>query len=377
MIKKTVYLLGAGFSIPCGAPLQSKLIEHILALPKVRTLKPAQIKKIRALLDRFINFSKENLLANYSSLSKMALEDIFTPLDRCIAEDISFRDIEPKQLIEIREGIYTLIAAALSKSINKPHAAYIEQFVDKIVAKASIRTTEPKEDNVAIISTNWDIILDNALQVKLDSLKKSTEDFAGVVDYCCYMSSLRDNKKIKPGLFALGRGKFNVKLLKIHGSMNWHLCPRCQRLYVDFYKDFQGLYLIEEHHCSHCKKNFADAHLNSIRLRTNLIMPTFLKDLNNFQIKLIWQNAGIELSEADEVVFIGYSLPQADFELRQLLSRMVRKDVKIRVVLSSHDKPTKGLDWFYAGHRYKTFFNEANLNVTYEGVEEYVKSEMK
>jgi hypothetical protein len=205
---------------------------------------------------------------------------------------------------------------------------------------------------------------------------KSGEDFEGVVDYCCYLSSLRENKKIKPGLFALGRGKFNVKLLKIHGSMNWHLCPRCQRLYVDLYKDFQGLYLITKHHCAHCKSNFADVDMNSIRLRTNLIMPTFLKDLNNFQIKLIWQNAGVELSEADKVVFIGYSLPQADFELRQLLSRMIRKEAKIRVVLSANDKPNKGYEWCSAGYRYETFFNKDQLEVTYEGVENFVKKEL-
>jgi len=61
-------------------------------------------------------------------------------------------------------------------------------------------------------------------------------------------------------------------------------------------------------------------------------MPTFLKNFSNPQYKIIWQNAGIELSEAQKIVFIGYSLPQADFEMRQLLSRMIRKDAVIEVV---------------------------------------------
>jgi hypothetical protein len=41
---------------------------------------------------------------------------------------------------------------------------------------------------------------------------------------------------------------------------------------------------------------------------------------------------GIEISEATEIIFIGYSLPNADFEMRQLLSRMTRESAEITVV---------------------------------------------
>ena len=61
--------------------------------------------------------------------------------------------------------------------------------------------------------------------------------------------------------------------------------------------------------------------INSIKLQSNLLLPTYLKNLSNIQIKLVWQNAAIELSEAMRIVFIGYSLPAADFEIRQLLAR--------------------------------------------------------
>ncbi len=375
-IAKTVYILGAGFSKECGAPLQSEIITKMLELPSVKSLKPEQKRKVVGLVRRFTDFCNENMLTSEGSVSKIALEDIFTPLDRCISDDISFREVAPNELIRIREDIYVLIAAAISQSIKNPQKPYIIQFADYLIKKAKIRVEEPKQDNISVISTNWDIILDNALQTKLNMLKKTDEDYAGVVDYCCYMSSLYEDEKIKPGLYALGKGKFNVKLLKLHGSMNWLTCPRCQRLYVNFYDKFQGMYLIKEHHCSHCKNNFKGAMDKSFKLRTNLIMPTFLKDLNNFQLKLIWQNAGIEFSEASEVVFIGYSLPYADFELRQLLSRMLRKDVKIRVVLSKWDKPVKGFEWASPAYRYESFFDKANLKITYEGAENYVLKDL-
>ena len=92
-------------------------------------------------------------------------------------------------------------------------------------------------------------------------------------------------------------------------------------------------------YCRHCRKNYGIPEINSIKLQSNLLLPTYLKNLSNIQIKLVWQNAAIELSEASRIVFIGYSLPAADFEIRQLLARMIRPNAEIQVVLypkSSH-----------------------------------------
>lgn len=118
---------------------------------------------------------------------------------------------------------------------------------------------------------------------------------------------------------------------------------------------------------------------SSIQLRGNLLLPTFIKDLSNIQIQLIWQNAGIELSEASKVVFIGYSLPQADFEIRQLLSRCIPNHTEIEVVLypgseerpkSQNQKENEILPW-------KTFFGKrikSDENFIFKTVPEYVES---
>jgi hypothetical protein len=55
------------------------------------------------------------------------------------------------------------------------------------------------------------------------------------MDYCCYVSSLdQDDPRIRSGLWSLGCRGYNVKLLKLHGSMNGLQCPNCQRLLVKF-----------------------------------------------------------------------------------------------------------------------------------------------
>jgi hypothetical protein len=103
-------------------------------------------------------------------------------------------------------------------------------------------------------------------------------------------------------------------------------------------------------------------------------MPTFLKDLQNFQIKLIWQNAGVELMEARKLVFIGYSLPMADFEFRQLLGRMVSPSAELEVVLFRRDKSASEKRKIRDEEdRYRQFFGKRMISLRHDGVEAYVE----
>ena len=102
-------------------------------------------------------------------------------------------------------------------------------------------------------------------------------------------------------------------------------------------------------------------------------MPTFLKDLSNPQYKLIWQNAGVELSEAERIIFIGYSLPSADFEMRQLLSRMVRDNAAITVVDFGEEQSEiiKNMKM-----RYKTFFGNRSIDFCLDGAKKYIEENL-
>jgi hypothetical protein len=221
-------------------------------------------------------------------------------------------------------------------------------------------------DPLAVISLNWDILLDNALNDALrakDNGRQGDYDPFGVVDYCCYISSVDPNEStIRTGLWSLGCRGYNVKFLKIHGSMNWLQCSNCQQMFVGFNEKLILRIINEPLYCRHCDKQG-----NRSLLRGSLVMPTFLKDLRNFQIKLVWQNAAIELMEARRLVFIGYSLPHADFEFRQLLSRMVHKDAKIEVVLWG-----KSENYEAERERYESFFSKHSLEFFPEGAEAYV-----
>lgn len=359
-MNKTVYILGAGFSMDAGAPSQEGLVKKMFDIHKKDKYILGEDN-----MNKFQKFLSEILLLPKKNQINVPLEDVFTPIDRCLLDNISFRNLNVDEVKEIRGLVYYLIGKTLKHILEGPEKAYVDNFAQHLITECSLRKNKEykKLDKISVISTNWDILLDTSLQRIIN------HHHHAVVDYCCYISSYRENDdSVKPGLEILGEGGFNVKLLKLHGSLNWLQCPRCQRVYVDM----DNKIAIDNYkfpiNCRHCDKNFKEQ--NGHKLSSNIIMPTFLKNLSNPQYKLIWQNAGIELSEATKIVFIGYSLPQADFEMRQLLSRMVRSDAIIEVVdYAKSESEQKYIDTI---NRFKMFFGSRKLTPFHIGAKEYI-----
>lgn len=359
---KTVYIIGAGFSVEAKAPSQEKLVQKIF---EVHNANPEVFKENR--ITEFIEFLNETLCIPKELHETIPLEDIFTPLDSCIANNVSFRNLSIQEVVKKRKLIFELIGLTLQFLLENSDKKYIDDFANYVVEASKIRQGKYRTiDPVSIISTNWDILLDNSIYNKI----RQQSDL-GVVDYCCYISSYDEfDNTVKPGLEILGQGGFNVKLLKLHGSLNWLQCPKCQRIYVKFNEKIamNPFGNITQPTCRHCDGNFGKQ--KSHNLVANLIMPTFLKDLSNPQYKIIWQNAGIELSEAKKIVFIGYSLPQADFEMRQLLSRMVDIDTEIEIVNFKDSNNPKLYDDLIKN--YKQFFGREVTDFK-DGTSKYIE----
>lgn len=370
---KTVYVLGAGFSKEAKAPSQEEIVSKIFEMNK-NGLSFFEPKKF----NKFKSFLSDTLHIPSNLQETIPLEDIFTPLDRCLLDNISFRNLDVEGIREMRGILYELIGRTLEKLLTPSDKTYIDVFARHIVAASSKRQggNYKREDPVSVITTNWDILLDNSIY---SEIQKRGE--LAVVDYCCYISSYdKEDHSIKPGLEILGQGGYNAKLLKLHGSLNWLQCPRCHRLYVKFNEKIAMNPFRDEEKpkCRHCEDNFGNHDSHS--LVSNIIMPTFLKDLTNPQYKIIWQNAGVELAEAKKIVFIGYSLPQADFEMRQLLSRMVDERTEIEVVdfRKKKDKEGKEIlkDENYEAliNRYRQFFGKEVKSFD-NGAADYVLSQ--
>lgn len=362
-MNKTVYILGAGFSMSAGAPSQEKLVQKMFELHRQDKyiFSNSAILRFRKFLTSTLNIPKEQH-------NEIPLEDIFTPLDKCIQDNLTFRDLNVDQAKEMRGIIYYLIGKTLQYILRINDKDYIDNFAKYLVENCRQRKDNNYRDvdNVSILTSNWDILLDTSVQHIIDCSGE-----LAVVDYCCYISSYRkDDERVKPGLEILGLGGYNMKILKLHGSLNWLQCPRCQRVYVDLDDKIAINQYVNPINCRHCDKNFGIE--KSHELSSNMIMPTYLKNLTNPQYKLIWQNAGVELSEAKKIVFIGYSLPQADYEMRQLLSRMIRPNAQIEVVGYS-ENPITDTEFLALTSRYKNFFGDRlKLPIYHEGAKQYI-----
>jgi hypothetical protein len=360
---KTVYVLGAGFSVDAGAPTQAAIIREAF---RIYQKSPNCYNESK--FSEFTGFLKDQLNISQDEFASVDLEDIFTPLDRCLGESSQFRGIGLDKIMKVRESVFYVVGRTIQLLLNETEKSkdYINQFACILTKLSSVRAgvNYQRKDPVSVISTNWDILLDNSIYQTI----QSNPDYDGVVDYCCYISSKDESDPtVKPGLEKLGQGGFNVKLLKLHGSLNWLQCPRCSRLYSKFSSKEAMSNYENPSSCRHCDKNFPEEEGNH-KLAANLIMPTYLKDLSNPQYRIIWQNAGIEISEADEIVFIGYSLPYADFEMRQLLSRMTRKNAKIHVVdyLESEGREELEAHW-------KKFFGDRNIIFSFDGAKSFIE----
>jgi NAD-dependent SIR2 family protein deacetylase len=174
----------------------------------------------------------------------------------------------------------------------------------------------------------------------------------------------------------------------MHGSLAWLECPKCSRIFTDFSREIAADEY-SELQCPCCKNINLIAGEDPI-LRSLIITPTFLKSLDNINIKNIWHNAFIDISEADFLVFIGYSFPDADFEMRCLLKKAVKNSASITVVLNESSNPKKYTDSFESkgytneecsylvnhmclpGERYKAFFGEDKVTLFYDGFEKYL-----
>lgn len=428
--KKTVYILGAGASKAVGIPLQSQLLSSIFSLeaPKPDPQKnfmeleinhhqedimkhyPLFVSYREKLSNFIINaFSSETFRVKYKASfilnQKLALslvqqvnvtlEDLFTLFDKVSLGREHFKTYTLEEMDEIHTALKKCIIFVLAyqSALCKQDSSVYSVLAKKLINRRLEVTSE--DDILAIITMNWDSVLEQQLylQCKNYNIGKSKRASKVYLDLCFYDHPFRSDEERIVSTHIKAKGHRNIKFLKLHGSTNWLVCPFCGRVFVDFREDI-AIYVYEvKCLCPYCSKeiNSESDNEHAPQLRSMIITPTFLKDLNNLHLKNIWHNAFIDITEADHLVFIGYSFPDADFEMRCLLKKAVRTNTEIDVVLHSSDNPkyyrdifaTKGFiedeiesitNKLHLPHfRYSSFFNKDRLHFHYEGIESYLE----
>jgi hypothetical protein len=178
------------------------------------------------------------------------------------------------QLRESREILLFTIASWFH-DLYKPaiKISWLSEMVDKM-----------RREKAAIVSFNWDLILDQLL-------------FSSNLDSKSYGLS---NK--------LGEGPL---LLKPHGSLNWYEGRQLE--YVTDLKRIEIFHRKNEDHCVHAFLRPRGVKSTSGKQYTPLIIPpTYFKNFKPSIFRHLWQNCTEVLSTPKRLVFLGYSLPAAD-----------------------------------------------------------------
>jgi hypothetical protein len=355
-----LYVLGAGFSKPAGYPLQDEILTRIKEIVINRGLMDnplfaeTMFQKGEQRLRKFINDI-------FPGNPTPSLEDLFTLLDQSIELCASCKEYTYLELDEIREALKTVILFVFHDATNRINNQSAQLY--RLIAAHLIQHRISNPLNIcSVVSVNWDPLIEESIYwwVKKVWILGKVD-----VDYCCYTTPLSEETTHVPSLLQKARGINNIKVMKLHGSANWLICPRCGRLFTGLgsQDSVWELYYWKQI-CPYCRKEKKkEKETSRPKLEPFLVSPTFVKRFSNPHIQMTWHNAYLDLSEAkDEVVFIGYSLPEADYHVRTLLARSIDLNAKI-ICVTKDDQET--VDRYYA------FFGKHRVEVVRDGVEAY------
>lgn len=298
-MSETVFIIGAGASKPAGAPLMDNFLD---VAEKLRKAQPQD-------KDFDLVFRGIDALQAVHSKAMMDLnniESVFAAFEMSVLLG-ELNPLAPEEIPTLPAAMSHVIQRTLETEIKFPVSGQSPsgrsilapppygQIADMIAGNSRGNPIE----RVSFISFNYDVCL----------------------DYALYRSSLGPDYCIDPA--AAGRG---IKLLKLHGSLNWTRCPECKKVVPwhlsDFFRtrqwplfgdtteirfDISGN-LTQFRHCgSHARVPY-------------LVPPTWNKTRYHEELEKVWKAAAHELSTAENILVCGYSLPESDLFFRYLFA---------------------------------------------------------
>lgn len=288
---------------------------------------------------------------------RISLEDVFTAFDKSISMRENTKDYSYVQMDILQHSLLRLFVYYFADKTNK-HSYTCQDYENVMLF------LERQLGNISIITTNWDVLLEQYIHNA--GLKY---DYHFNSEYV--MDDMNKEKDIK------SESDEAIKLLKIHGSINWFRCLRCGTLQICG-ADECGQYLFDDLKEEKCNQCGQAAYGEQVQLKPEIITPTMLKSINSQLYSNLWQNAAYQLQKADKVIFCGYSLPIADFEFRYLLKQNIKRTAKIDVVLYHNDNPAglsvgNSVKSLLPEKRFKDLFSGNECNFYYEGFGEYFR----
>lgn len=320
-----VYVLGAG----AGAAYKGSYIGETSPVAKNFFQKAMHVIDVHQIRDRY--FGDEALQFNHIfnfieklwgvprdkvQDSDLDMEEVLTLLNIEMEEDIHGRN----RLLQAYQEYLLLMALTFDKIL------YGEPCPHHQLIATSLRPGD------TVISFNYELLMDYSLHsLNSEEARWYIQDGYGIeCEYLSGKESLTSLDHEENATSPPWAGASDIKLLKLHGSLNWLYCPECGKLYAYEHSDAKGHSVVihgmanmincSTKHCCH-------------KLSRVIIPPTLMKNYQSIPfIPKLWHEARRVLQEASEIIVIGYSFPTTDFRSNWMFRKAMVANKRLRKV---------------------------------------------
>jgi len=228
--------------------------------------------------------------------------------------------------------------------------------------------------DAGFVSLNWDIVLEKYI----DRYKYDIDYGIGGIS-----SKIENNKLI---VEETSSNLPSINIAKVHGSSNWVYCDNCKKLYYALDEKvaksvYAGIYVedikrfykpgktpkqlseiirdnAQRKKCPYCE-SAVGSHIATFSYRKSFRTNYFVNS---------WSFAEKILDESDKWIFVGYSLPDADYEFKHMLKCVqIRGNSAKQIHAIVKDDKT-------AENRYNSILGKDNICCFQGGLEEYINS---
>ena len=351
----TAIFLGAGASKAEGAPLQGRLFTDYFSSSLFKKRKDQMNQELATFfLEMFqINVRQRSL----TNVTFPTFEEVLGLTDLAILRKEGFRGFDSDnqtakggRLRFIAQHLVFLVAKVLDLKLQREKGLH-RKLVEALREAKRLHST-------VFVSTNYDILIDNALSEELDH----GTDLDYGVDFRNFD---------RPGDWTRPVLDRSVRLFKPHGSLNWLFCPTCNEL--DLTPNEKGVVTrlsistFRDKTCDVCRGVYVPL----------IVPPTFYKDMTNAFLSAIWNRADITLRKVKHIVFCGYSFPDADTHIKYLLKRaQTNRDGSLKVTVINHYRGKKAKEKEDEKARYQRFLGR-DVEYTKLSFEKFAANPMK
>ncbi len=352
-LEDTVAILGAGFSMPAGIPptslISRQFLTHSRDWPTPRVIQDA--------ISRHLGDYWRAAFDYKEGIEVPTFEDHFTLLDLSANSGHNLGSYyTPAMLRALRRMSIHRVFDILDSSYQTSQS--LATFLDLL----------SRGEESSVISLNWDIVVENHLESLGRQFRYDTP------------GEFLDHREAEPAA---------LPLVKLHGSANWLYCDSCHYTHfgtpgtgktalhdLTFLQpgDFRALGDAEEI-VDEVTRHKSLTGMRSCRrcgapqLGARVATFSYAKAYGFLLFQSAWDAALRRLMNASQWIFVGYSLPEADFEFRHLL--------KVAQMNSAQHGPKRiwvviqeGTD--LVARRYRRFFGLPSGCIDSSGIEAWV-----